>query len=322
MSQKAVNKKSFYGSMASGGSPDIAMPPLDEIPAIEKVSPDTQTRYQQQPDALFPVPENLPQDTIEELESSSTRNQSTPTDQLLNEQSSNDEEVEEVEEQVQPVKKSPQDSFKAVREAKEKAERERDAYMKHAMEIEMRYKSQEQQQQQVAKKFEIEQEEPEIDLNLDEDSLVDGRHLKGVSNKIKRLEEKLKQYEAQSEASNVEAKIRQQFPDFESVVSSENVKKLNQEYPEMAEMLANTGDIYKKASAAYSVMKKFGIYKSIYSEDKAKALINAAKPRPLASMSPQQGDSPLSKANAFANGLTNELKAQMQKEMADARKVM
>ena len=71
MSQKAVNKKSFYGSMASGGSPDIAMPPLDEIP---------------EPDALFPVPENLPQDTIEELESSSTRNQSTPTDQLLNDE--------------------------------------------------------------------------------------------------------------------------------------------------------------------------------------------------------------------------------------------
>lgn len=36
-------------------------------------------------------------------------------------------------------------------------------------------------------------------------------------------------------------------------------------------------------------------------------------------LSPQQGDSPLSKANAFANGLTEDLKKQLQKEMFEAR---
>ena len=37
-------------------------------------------------------------------------------------------------------------------------------------------------------------------------------------------------------------------------------------------------------------------------------------------MSPQQGDSPLSRANAFANGLTPELRVQLIKEMEEARK--
>jgi hypothetical protein len=41
----------------------------------------------------------------------------------------------------------------------------------------------------------------------------------------------------------------------------------------------------------------------------------------MASISPQQGDSPLTKANAFANGeLTPELKAQLWKETNQYRR--
>jgi hypothetical protein len=67
-------------------------------------------------------------------------------------------------------------------------------------------------------------------------------------------------------------------------------------------------------------MKTFGIHKDIYESDRLKALKNSQKPRPLASVSPQQGDGPLSKANAFANGMTAELKEQLRKEMYAARK--
>ena len=63
-----------------------------------------------------------------------------------------------------------------------------------------------------------------------------------------------------------------------------------------------------------------GIYREDnYSKDRDKAQSNASKPKPLASVSPQQGDSPLSRANAFANGLTDELKSQLRKEMEQAR---
>jgi hypothetical protein len=54
--------------------------------------------------------------------------------------------------------------------------------------------------------------------------------------------------------------------------------------------------------------------------DRAAAQKNASKPKPLASVSPQQGDSPLSRANAFANGLTPELQKQLRQEMEEARK--
>ena len=55
---------------------------------------------------------------------------------------------------------------------------------------------------------------------------------------------------------------------------------------------------------------------------RSKARENHAKPRPISSIGAQEGDGPLSKANAFANGLTDELKQQLLKEMQEARKRM
>ena len=104
----------------------------------------------------------------------------------------------------------------------------------------------------------------------------------------------------------------------------ENVEILRERFPEIAQTLSDTPDIYNKAAAAYSVIKNFGIHKDTapYENDRAKAVANLQKPRPLTSVSPQQGDSPLSRANAFANGMTDELKEQLRKEMYTARKSM
>ena len=69
------------------------------------------------------------------------------------------------------------------------------------------------------------------------------------------------------------------------------------------------------------MLKKFGVYQETgISPEKELSQKNLAKPRPVASVSPQQGDSPLSRANAFANGLTKEVKDQMWKDTQNARK--
>jgi hypothetical protein len=68
-------------------------------------------------------------------------------------------------------------------------------------------------------------------------------------------------------------------------------------------------------------IKKLGIYtEDTYQADRERAQNNANKPRPLASVSPQQGESALSHANPFAGGLTPELKTSLLKEMEAARK--
>jgi hypothetical protein len=141
---------------------------------------------------------------------------------------------------------------------------------------------------------------------------------------MRKLENPIKNYQSQSTISSTESRIKSQYPDFDSVVSQENISQLSAQYPEIANAIGSSSDLYSQAVSAYTIIKKLGISPEsntdMYAKDRERAKVNAAKPRPLASVSPQQGDSPLSKANAFANGLTEDLKKQLFKEMVEASK--
>jgi len=300
MAGKALNKKSFYGGSETGQTPDIAMPGANEQTPISQSAPDPwqQADQQKQDNPFGAVPEELPSDVQQEMQA---------------EESS--EEEEDTEAPKESGKPSPQESFKAVREAKARAERERDAVMAQLIEMQTR-NAQPKQSAPVEEDVDV-----DLDFNIDPDALMEGKDAKRIVDKIKYIEKQLKNYQSQSNTSAVETKIRNMFPDFEKVVSSDNIAMLNEQYPEIARSLRDTTDMYSKAAAAYSVIKNFGIHKEdLYSSDRARAMKNSQKPRPLASVSPQQGDSPLSKANAFANGMTDELKEQLRREMFTARK--
>ena len=157
--------------------------------------------------------------------------------------------------------------------------------------------------------------------NINEDDLVEGKHLKRYDAEIKKLRQEQEQFKQQSYAMTAQQQLRSKYPDFDKVVNEDNIEQLKYAYPELANTLNSSTDLYSTAVSAYTMIKKLGIIQEDnYMADKAQALKNASKPKPLASVSPQQGDSPLSKANAFANGLTDELRAAMIKEMNEARK--
>lgn len=224
-------------------------------------------------------------------------NQTQP-EQVLEEQ------VDSVEESTQveaPQEDNATRNFKQLRELKERAERERDELIKQL-----------QQMQQPA--------EEEDDIGIGADDFAEGKHLKKLNKDIKELKKQLNEYKTHSSEITTEAKIKSQYPDFDSVVTKDSIDRLRQDYPELATTINSSLDLYTKAVAAYTLIKKFGINDTSYMQDKLLATKNAAKPRPLASVSPQQGDSPLSRANAFANGLTEELKEQLRKEMYAHRK--
>jgi CRISPR/Cas system-associated protein Cas5 (RAMP superfamily) len=165
------------------------------------------------------------------------------------------------------------------------------------------------------------QQQPEDELHIGDDDLAEGKHLKRYEKKIRMLEEKLKTYEHTTMASTAEARLRYSFPDFDKVVNHENIELLRDLEPDIAASINANPDLYTKASSAYKLIKKLGIYRDdIYKQDKELAVANSHKPRPLASVSPQQGESPLQRANAFANGLTPELREQLLKEMRDVRR--
>jgi len=193
-------------------------------------------------------------------------------------------------------------------EQAERIERERDDALRRLKEFE-------------AQKEMASQAPEDDELTIGPDDLAEGKHLSKVTKKIKKLEEQLLAQQQQSATMSTEALLKAKYADFDAVVSKENIEALRENYPEIAETIGASQNIYSKAVSAYTMIKKLGIHvEDLYTADKAIAQKNAAKPKPLASVSPQQGDSPLSRANAFANGLTEELKVQLRKEMEDARR--
>ncbi len=208
--------------------------------------------------------------------------------------------------QPEPVKEAPyKESWKILREKAEKAER-------RARELEEALQAQQQQRQQHQPQ---DQEDPE----LAPDDLVEAKY---VNKKIKKLEQQLYQQQQQSYEAAIEAKLKIQYPDFDKIVNQETIAMFKTVEPELAATVNASPDLYAKAVSAYKMIKKLGIaVEDTFQEQKALVQKNAAKPKPMASVSPQQGDSPLSKANAFANGtLTDDLKKQLWKEMNEVRR--
>jgi hypothetical protein len=226
-------------------------------------------------------------------------------------------EVEQNEEDL-PVKPETVKEFnlRELRQAKERAERERDEMMKQILSFQ-------QQKQNPIAQDDVEEDEF-ADMGIEDESLVEGKHLKQMVREIKNLKQTVKQYEKQTRQSSQETmdvRLKSQYPDINKVLTKENIELFRDMNPDLADTINHNPDMFKKASLAYQMIKQYGIYKEDnFASERAVAQKNAAKPRPLAAVSPQQGESPMSKANAFANGLTTDLKAQLHKEMLAAMK--
>lgn len=222
------------------------------------------------------------------------------------------------EEVVEEIKETPnQKNIRSLREKAdrtERAERERDEMMKRLYAYEQGVKP------QVQKPVETE-EDYLATLGIDADALAEGKHLKPLMKELRSLKNELNQYKQQTQQETMESRLKTRFPDFDKVVSQGNLEMLRSANPELAEAILSTPDQFKQAALAYQMVKQYGIYQEDnFVQDKVLAQRNAAKPKPLASVSPQQGESPMSKANAFANGLTTDLKAQLLREMNQYKK--
>ncbi len=220
------------------------------------------------------------------------------------------------EEVVQPEQKPPQDEeqmkrFKAVRDKAERMERERDEALRKAQAYE----------QMMAQKQNPQLEEEDV-FKINDDDLVEGKHLSAQNKRIKKIQEENKRYQEQlrlQQEQLVETQIRMQYPDFDKVVNPENLRALQEKSPALALALRNIGDLKSQASSAYELIKQFGIDSApSYTEEKELVAKNAAKPKSRASISTQRNDSPVYQANAFANGrIDDQTKARLWKEMQE-----
>jgi hypothetical protein len=236
----------------------------------------------------------------EEITQQEELNQETPEEQSLEGQEQPQEEHSPAEQSK--AKPTPQESWKQLRERAERAERAE-------RELERRLQEVEQRQKELAKP-------KEPDYEYGDDDLIEGKHLKKEREAIKK---ELTSYQQRLEEMTTETRLKTNYPDFETVVSQDGIEKLRKLYPSIAASINSNPNLYEKAEAAYAAIKQLGLYENKeFEKDKQKAQANMAKPRALGSISPQQGETPLQKANMFADGLTPDLERKLRKEVEEA----
>lgn len=168
-------------------------------------------------------------------------------------------------------------------------------------------------------------QEEEFDIDrLDDDQPIEAKHLKNMYKKERRerqqLEENLARQSRISNESNIQQQMRRQNPDFDDVMTKQNLEALRDSDPDLADSIAYNPDPAKAYRAAYNAIKRYGIYeeqKTLKMETDALKK-NLTKPRSVNTVAPQQKDSALNSANAFSGKQTDEYKQELMKKMRES----
>lgn len=200
-------------------------------------------------------------------------------------------------------------NFKKLREEKSKLERENSDLIRYLSSLNQ------------IKKSVVPEED--LNINVKDDDYVEGKELQKLYKRHQKLEQQVKTYEEQMRQMQVYNQVISQYKDFQDVVTKDSIAELKEEDPETYDVLDACSDPYKQAIALYKILKKRPTFNESTSKtierEVAKRNINS-RPRMSNSVSPQQGESPLTRANAFSGGLTEDLKKQLYKEMLEACK--
>lgn len=178
-----------------------------------------------------------------------------------------------------------------------------------------------QEQQELIYRLQTQQAQPleEDDLaKLADDDIVTAKQARVLAERMARevAEEAIRE----REAATADERLKNRFPDFDNVVTRDNIELLKTQDPELAQSLYGLAhDPYAQAVAAYKMLKKTGIGDMAKNQpSKAKAIENSKKPVSVQSVTKS---SAIGEVHKFENGLTPELIKALRKEMDDARKM-
>ena len=216
---------------------------------------------------------------------------------------------------TQQVLQSDLDTKEAnMRALRERAEHER--YLREQTERRLYYL--EQRMQQPAQP--VVQEE---DIGVDDDSYVEGKHVKKMRRQIQETKaqlletrKQLEQQAQQAQSSVAEIRLRSQFTDFDNVVSTHNIKRLAELKPSLYRSVMANPDLYDKGVTAYEMIKNSGIISETYAQDR-RLEENRSKPRAMANAAPQSAETPLTRVGDYDRRiLTEERKKQLLRDVA------
>lgn len=207
-------------------------------------------------------------------------------------------------------------NFRALKAETERIARERDEAQALIRQYELEKKS-----RQTA--YQAPVPETDTDFDIDADAYAEGKHVKQLSKQYKQLKQELEQSRTETRNMATRAALIAEHPDYERVMSAENLKTLELTYPHIARSI-NMSDPYNAGKACYDLIKQFGIdAEETAKTEVTKAMIkqNLAKPKPGVAVqgTKSASQSPMGRASEFYEGpLTDEMKKIFYKELQDA----
>lgn len=114
------------------------------------------------------------------------------------------------------------------------------------------------------------------------------------------------------------SEMRNEHTDFNTIFTKDNMTRLREMDPDLADSIFRDSDKAKQTRMAYSAIKRYGIAKpEANRREAATAEYNTSRPKPSNSVMPSSGRSALSQAGAFTDGPMT--KAKMQEVFKAAR---
>lgn len=222
---------------------------------------------------------------------------------------------EEPPQETKPKSSFAANNFSSLKKEATRLARERD----EAKALIAQYEAEKRARQTVAPVY----ESPSEEMNIDDDSYAEGKQVKQLAKQMKMMQQKLEASERESRALATRAALISEHPDYERVMSPENLKALELTKPHFAKAL-NMADPYSAGKACYEMIKVLGIdAEELEKTEVVKGLIqeNRAKPKvgvqALGTKTPSQ--TPMGRMSEFYEGpLTDEMKKIFYKEMQDA----
>lgn len=209
---------------------------------------------------------------------------------------------EQQEQQVQ--QEAPQErNFRELREQNERLRKEQKELKRKAEELEA-YKKQFEQKQQASQ-----------NQDIGEDDLVEGRHLKKYKQELEQYKQDI---ESRIQQQSARVQLRQDFSDFDSVMTADNIQELEKKDPDLAYSISNTHDPYLQGKLAYKYIKKLNIVDDETQKEKDKVHQNAQAPRPSQDVQ-QKNDGPLNYAYQYSQS-PEEKRQQIRKQLMENAK--
>jgi hypothetical protein len=221
------------------------------------------------------------------------------------------------EQKPQPKKKDAEYNFAQLRKEREEAQRraeEAERRLNDILELSKQLKGSQSPEQKDAIEEELAKLSKDDLATIDHVDKIYSKREKTSRKEVDSLKKELNDIKAQVE----EQRFRARYPDLDEVITAENIELLKQEDPEIAQLLASMPQgSNEQVTMAYKYIKRIVPQKTPEPLDKKKAIDNSKKPISVQAIAK---NSAIGNAHMFENGLTNELKSQLWKEMQDAMK--